>query len=98
MNSWIKMLFASTRRKLEERTKIRSALANTGWLFLDRFLRLGAGLLISVWVARYLGPSQFGILNYALSFTAIVASFVSLGFDSIVVRELVNEPDRSGEI
>ena len=98
MNSWIKMWFASVRRQLEERTKVQSALTNTGWLFFDRVLRLGAGLLISVWVARYLGPSQFGILNYALSFTAIVASFVSLGFDSIVVRELVNEPGRAGEI
>jgi PST family polysaccharide transporter len=61
-------------------------------------LRLGVGLLVSVWVARYLGPGQFGILNYSLSLTAIVGAFASLGLDSIVVREFVKEPERTGEI
>ncbi len=52
-----------------------------------------AGLLVGIWVARYLGPAQFGLFNYAMAFTALFGSLAKLGLDSIVVRELVNTPE-----
>ena len=45
-------------------------------------------------VARYLGPEQFGIWNYLLSFTMFLVTFVGLGIDSILPRELVNHPEK----
>lgn len=69
-------------------------LANTSWLFAEQVLRLIAGLLVGVWVARYLGPEKFGLLNYSLAFVALFAAFSKLGLDGIVVRELVNAPER----
>ena len=65
---------------------------NTGWLFGDKILRMGIGLLVGVWVARYLGPKQFGLLNYAVAFVALFTSVASLGLNSIVVRDLVQDP------
>lgn len=62
---------------------------NTSWLFLEKALRLVSGLVVGVLVARYLGPEQFGILNYAMSFVAIFLVFSSLGLDSIVVKFVV---------
>ena len=53
-----------------------------------------AGLLVGIWVARYLGPSQFGVFSYAVAFAALFGSIAKLGLDSIVVRDLVNEPDK----
>ena len=32
---------------------------NTSWLFAEKILRMGIGLLITIWLARYLGPEQF---------------------------------------
>ncbi len=52
-------------------------------------VKLTIGLYISIWVARYLGPEQFGIFNYAHSYVALFAIFSTLGLDGIVVRELV---------
>jgi O-antigen/teichoic acid export membrane protein len=62
---------------------------NIGWLSADRFLRLGMGLFINLWIARYLGPEQFGGLNYALAYVGILMAIISLGFNDIVVRDLV---------
>ncbi len=67
---------------------------NTSWMFTEQMLRMIASLLVGIWVARYLGPEQFGIFSYALAFTAIFSGIAKLGLDSIIVRDLVNEPDK----
>lgn len=67
---------------------------NTTWMFGEQMLRMIAGLFVGIWVARYLGPEQFGIFSYALAFTSIFSVIAKLGLDGIVVRELINEPDK----
>jgi PST family polysaccharide transporter len=69
-----------------------------GWLFVDRFVRMGMGLLVGVWTARYLGPDQFGSLNFALAFIALFNTITTLGLDGIVVRDLLHNPDDTREI
>jgi O-antigen/teichoic acid export membrane protein len=63
-------------------------------MFCEQILRIIAGLFVGIWVARYLGPGQFGVFSYALAFTAIFGSIAKLGLDGIVVRDLVNEPEK----
>lgn len=55
-------------------------------------MRMVAGLLVGIWVARYLGPSQFGLFSYAMAFAALFSSIAKLGLDSIMVRDLLREP------
>ena len=86
------------RVKLEGRTSLQNILANTGWLFADRILRMGVGLLVGVWIARYLGPEQFGIYNYAIVFVAMFSALSNLGLDSLVVRNIVRDPVSKDEI
>ena len=64
-------------------------LANTSWLIAEKSIRLVTSLFVGVWVARYLGPEQFGILSYAQNFVGLFAVIASLGLDAIIVRELV---------
>lgn len=66
--------------------------ANTSWMMAEQMLRIVAGLLVGIWVARYLGPEQFGLFSYVLAFTAIFAGIAKLGLDGILVRELINQP------
>ncbi len=47
---------------------------------------------MGIWIARYLGPNDFGVLNYALAYTALFMFFVKLGLDQIIVREVVKKP------
>jgi O-antigen/teichoic acid export membrane protein len=67
---------------------------NTSWMLGEQILRMIVGLFVGLWVARYLGPEQFGVFNYATAFVAMFGSVAKLGLDGIVVRELVNEPDK----
>lgn len=68
---------------------------NASWMMVEQFLRIIAGLFVGIWVARYLGPEQFGIFSYVFAFTAIFAGIAKLGLDEIIVRELVNEPEKN---
>jgi O-antigen/teichoic acid export membrane protein len=72
----------------------RRYFANTSWMLAEQILRIIAWLLVGIWVARYLGPEQFGILSYVLAFTAIFGGIAKLGLDNIVVRNLVKEPEK----
>lgn len=71
---------------------------NTSWLFAEKILRMIVGLFVGIWVARYLGPEQFGLFSYAQSFVALFTAIASLGLDGIVVRELVKDESRSDEL
>lgn len=78
--------------------KLRQIAANTGWLFADRIFRMGIGLVVGVWVARYLGPEQFGLYNYAIAFASVFNTAANLGLNSIVIRNIVREPSSKNEI
>lgn len=52
---------------------------NTSWLFAEKVLRLVAGLFVGVWIARYLGPEQFGLLSYSQAFVALFSVIATLG-------------------
>lgn len=69
--------------------------ANSSWMLAEQVVRLIAGVFVGIWVARHLGPGPFGILNYAVAFVAIFGSIAKLGLDEIVVRELVQQPDKA---
>lgn len=66
--------------------------ANTSWMFGEQMLRMASSLLVGIWVARYLGPEQFGLFSYALAFVSIFSGLAKLGLDGIVVRDLINHP------
>jgi PST family polysaccharide transporter len=77
---------------------LRKIIGNTGWLMFDRVVRMGMGLFVGVWVARYLGPQQFGSLNFAVAFVALFGTVTTLGLEMIVVREIVHRPSEVHEI
>ena len=89
---WLRLMPGFVQAKLSGRRNLQAALSNTSWLSMSTILRLGLGLLVGLWVARYLGPSRFGQLNYAIALTSLFAALASLGSNSIVIRELVKSP------
>ncbi|RHX91303.1 flippase [Leptospira yasudae] len=73
-------------------------LHNSGWLFFDKIFRMGMGMFLGVWIAKYLGPDNYGKLNYVVAFVALVGSFTNLGLDGIAVRELIRDKTVKDEI
>ncbi|MFA7193551.1 MAG: flippase [Candidatus Paceibacterota bacterium] len=62
---------------------------NTGWLFAGRIFSLAISFFVGIYVARYLGPSNYGLMSFAISFVGIFGVLSSLGIDEIVNREIV---------
>lgn len=76
----------------------RMYLSNTFWLLCERSLRLVVGLAVGIQVARYLGPDGYGKLSFAGSLVGLFLPFATLGLPGIVVRELVRNPSRRGDV
>lgn len=70
---------------------------NISWLFGEKVLRMVVGLFVGIWIIRYLGPEQFGLLSYAQAFVGLFVTIATLGLDSIVVREIVKNESRVSE-
>lgn len=72
--------------------------ANTSWLLFEKIARLVLNFFVTVAVIRYLGPNEFGIYSYAISFYGLFVAFISLGMESISIRELIKHPEKRDEI
>jgi O-antigen/teichoic acid export membrane protein len=83
--------------KLDKHQGFKKYFFNTSWMFAEQILRLVAGLLVGVWVARYLGPDKFGIYSYAVAFVSLFGAASKMGLDNIIVRDLVHYPDKRDE-
>lgn len=95
---WLRCLPAGLRARIAGEDAVRHALGNTGWQFADSLLRLGGGLLLGIWMARYLGPEQFGLLSYALALYLLFSALAGFGLDDILVRDVVRDPAARDEI
>lgn len=99
MNAWwTGYLPAILREWLDGRQQLQKTIGNTGWLLFDRIVRLAGGVIISAWVARYLGPSQFGELAYVISFIAFFQVIANLEADGFVVRDIAQGQDEASVI
>jgi len=75
---------------------IRKALSSSAWLLSERGLTLFLNFLVSIMLARYLGPQQYGSLSYAVAFVALLSTIPYLGFGAVVVQELVRDRNMHG--
>lgn len=70
---------------------------NAGWLIAGRIYHMLLTFFIGLLTARYLGPANYGLINYAAAYTTFFASFCTLGINSVIVKNFVDNPDDEGE-
>ena len=71
---------------------------NASWIIVCRVVQAVLNFIVSSLTAKYLGPSRYGLTYYASSVTAFLIPVCLLGLSDIMVHELVENPDREGEI
>lgn len=76
----------------------KNVLSNVGWATLGRIVRILTETLVSIFVARYLGPSDYGLMNYVVSFVAIFTTVSAFGLDNIEIREIAKPENDKNEI
>ena len=75
-----------------------SAAGNALWLIGGRLAQSAISLAVGILTARYLGPSDYGLIHYAAGITAFFAAFCTLGLPSVLVRELVDGKQQEGTV
>jgi PST family polysaccharide transporter len=73
-------------------------LKNTFWLLSEKTVKIIIGLLISAWMARYLGPENIGIISFATAIGSILTTIAGLGVQNIIVKNLVEKKIKFNEI
>ncbi|MCS3346571.1 lipopolysaccharide biosynthesis protein [Parabacteroides distasonis] len=69
---------------------------NTIWNSVERFSNMGIQLLCTFILARYLTPSDYGIIGMLAVFNAVANSFIDSGFGLSLIREkMVSREDYS---
>lgn len=71
---------------------------NASWIIAGRIMQALLGLIVNMLSARYLGASNFGLINYASSIVAFVVPVMQLGLNNVLVREIVNNSEEEGKI
>lgn len=71
---------------------------NSGWMVFSRIYQMIFSLIVGSLTARYLGPSNYGIINYGLSYVNIFNTICTLGLEGVIVKRVINKPDEEGEL
>ena len=81
-----------------DRNAVLLRLRNFGLLSAEDICRIVIGFLVTLALAKYLGPSQFGALGYLTSIVALLMPFTVFGLDVIVLRQFVAHPASMGSV
>ena len=73
-------------------------LKNTAWLLGGQAVSLGLSFFIGAWIVRSLGPQDFGVFSYCLSFAGLFSLIAGLGIDGILSRDLVSQPEKRAQL
>lgn len=71
---------------------------NLSWLLFDKLFRASINILLSIFLARNLGPESFGILNYLLAFIFLFTSLSSLGMNPVLTNKIIKNKSRNNHI
>ena len=71
---------------------------NVKWVVVCKSIQSLTQLVIGMMTARYLGPDNYGLINYAKSVIAFAVPFMRLGLDITLTKELVDCPEQQDRI
>ncbi len=78
--------------------KNKKVTKNTMWIMAERIVQMLISLVVGVISARYLGPSNYGILNYGASLVVLFTAISKLGLETVMIKDLVDDRKKNGVI
>ena len=69
---------------------------NAGWLMTGRIINMILSFVIGLITARYLGPSNYGLIGYAGAYFTFFTSLCTIGINSIIVKNFIDYPEEEG--
>jgi len=87
------MFLLSLFKKARNHIGFKKYARNTSWVLVGKFSTMAISFIATLYIARNLGPTNFGELSYAISFTGLFSFIAAFGIDSVLYRELIKYPD-----
>jgi len=72
--------------------------SNASWLIAGKCIQILINLVVGLLTARYLGPSNYGLINYGAAYTGFFSAVCTLGINSVIVKEFIDHPGEEGKI
>lgn len=70
---------------------------NAGWIIGGRIAQMVLSFFIGILTARYLGPGNYGIINYGQAYATFFTAFCTLGINAVIIKDFVDHPEEEGE-
>ena len=82
--------------KIRDRFIKNKEVKNAGWIIGGKIFQMFLSLFVGLLTARYLGPSNYGLVNYGASYVALFTSLCTLGINSVIIKEFADNPKEQG--
>lgn len=80
----------------EEKSVAKKFIGNSGWMIGQQLYNMILQLVVGSLSARYLGPSNYGLINYGASIISFFSIICRLGLDSVIINEMIKRPEKRG--
>lgn len=84
-------------KRIKEYVLRSKELKNASWLIVGKIIQMVLSFFISIFTARYLGPSNYGEINYAAAYVAFFTSLCTLGINAVIIKDFVDNPEDQGK-
>ena len=69
---------------------------NAGWLIGGKIAQMLLSLVVGILTARYLGPGNYGLVNYGTAYVNFFMALCTLGINSVIIKDFLDDPDGQG--
>jgi O-antigen/teichoic acid export membrane protein len=69
-------------------SEVKNLFKNSSWMMISQVITSICAFVWTILIARYLGASDFGIMSFAISFSAIINIFLDLGISTYATRDI----------
>ena len=76
---------------------VRTLVKNTSVLFLSQLVSYILAFFYTLYSARYLGTTNFGIISFATAISGLFAIFTDLGLSTLTIREVAKDKSKTGK-
>lgn len=72
--------------------------SNTSWMMGERIFQMVISLLVGMLTARYLGPTNYGVISYVAALVAFATPICGLGLEGVLIKKFVERPGEEGKL
>lgn len=70
---------------------------NAGWIIGGGVANKLLAFIVGIFSARFLGPSNMGLINYAAAYLSFFSALCNLGISSVIIKDFVDHPEEEGK-